>query len=190
MIREHPPRCPDGQAPSQRYAAATAGTPSQNAASPATSSSSTGSATLEELVRGHALDFTGRIGGTNPERRRQFSRHVDGHGSHGRRQFPSGPAYRAGGASRGQNPANPASVWPETAETQIPSTGIELSRDQAAKREVGELAGTDSGTPPAGELAKLLRVLAGLTAEERASLLALAKVTSGGSGRRPRRSRS
>lgn len=49
------------------------------------------------------------------------------------------------------------------------------------------------GTPAAGELLDLLRVLAGLTAEERASLLALAKATSGrpsqAPGRRSRRSR-
>jgi integrase len=59
--------------------------------------------------------------------------------------------------------------------SQVPSTGIEQTAKRPAKRPAGDPPGTESGTVPAGDVAELVRLLASLTPEERASLLALAR---------------
>jgi integrase len=65
------------------------------------------------------------------------------------------------------------------AKSQVPSTGIELLRETREKASLADLPGTESGTLPANEAAELVRVLASLTPEERASLLALARQAAG-----------
>ena len=81
----------------------------------------------------------------------------------------------------------------ENAENSIPPTGIELSHDSRRKAILADLPGTLPGTPAAGDLVELLRVLAGLTPEERQGLLSLARDLGQAKetpARRSRRSRS
>ena len=82
---------------------------------------------------------------------------------------------------------------PETAKQTVPSTGIELPRDSRENAAVADLPGTLPGTPAAGDLVELLRVLATLTPEERQGLLSLARDLGQAKetpARRSRRSRS
>jgi hypothetical protein len=82
---------------------------------------------------------------------------------------------------------------PKNAKQKIPPAGIELSHDTRRKAILADPPGTLPGTPAAGELVELLRVLAALTPEERQGLLALARELGQSKeppARRSRRSRS
>ena len=76
---------------------------------------------------------------------------------------------------------------------QIPPRGVEGTDYSAGKPVTTDLPGTLPGTPAAGDLVELLRVLAGLTPEERQGLLSLARDLGQAKeppARRSRRSRS
>jgi hypothetical protein len=78
-----------------------------------------------------------------------------------------------------------AKIWPtvvvfpdhfsKNPSNQVPPAGIELLPETPEKAALADLPGTESGTLPANEAAELVRVLASLTPEERASLLALVR---------------
>jgi hypothetical protein len=77
--------------------------------------------------------------------------------------------------------------------TEYPRQGSNNRSESAAKQPISDRTGTDSGTPAAGELVELLRVLAALTPEERQGLLSLARELGQSKeppARRSRRSRS
>jgi hypothetical protein len=84
-------------------------------------------------------------------------------------------------------------VFEQGSVQRYPRQGSNNRSESAAKQPISDRTGTDSGTPAAGELVELLRVLAALTPEERQGLLSLARELGQSKeppARRSRRSRS